>query len=191
MRPITFYATPDATHAFDDLAARWNMSSSRAVLSLTTLGIDIVEGLQAARGWVLPRWADALPDPGPRFRYFDEAGRAAGVSPLPPGSRKFPVILDDDLAARMERAARRENAWRLAGMDDAKRPPSVSLHGIMGWSTYEALVLAGHPLFPATKPHQMRFVQLLGEQPGHNRACRGVEGTSRAPSLKAPTIHLG
>lgn len=161
MHAITFYATPDATTAFDDMAARWSVPPGRALVRLTELGIDTVEALQMARNWAPRRpWLDELPDPGPRFRYFDEMGQRAGVSPLPPGSRKFSVLLDDGLAQRMEKAAKRENAWRLARRDPARRRPTVSLHSIMGWATYEALVLARHPLFPATKPHQRQRVRV-------------------------------
>ena len=163
MHVLTFYATPDATQAFDDMAARWFVPPGRALLRLTQLGMDTVEALQMARDWAPPiPWRSELPDPGPRFRYFDEAGAAAGVSPLPPGSRRFPLLLDDGLAQRLDKAARRENAWRLAGLDPARRPPTMSLHEVIGWAACEALIAQGHPLFPATKPHQLKKVRTRG-----------------------------
>jgi hypothetical protein len=161
MRDFTFYATPDATTAFYELGERWSIPSDVAVLRVTLDWLDIVEALQVTSERALVRlmpWkADILPHRS-RFEYFDQAGINGGVPVLPDGAQKFPLRLTPDLAQRLEKVARRENAWRAAGYDLARRPPNVTLHGAMGWATYEGLVLARHRLFPATKAHQKREV---------------------------------
>jgi hypothetical protein len=154
---FTFYATPDATTAFYELGERWSVPAHEVVLRVTRLGLDIVEGLQVTSERALVRlmpWKGEILPHRSRFEYFDQAGINGGVPALPEGAQKFPLQVPPDLAQRLHKAARRENAWRAAGHDLARRPPNVTLHGAMGWATYEGLVLARHRLFPVTKPHQ-------------------------------------
>ncbi len=156
MQALTFYATPDATLAFDEMGARWGVPPGQAVVRLTHFGLDVIEAVQMARNFVAkPGQMREVTEYGAnRFQHFDEAGRNGGVSPLPQGSRRFPLLLADSLAQRMDKAAAREHAWRLAGRDYARRTPPVRLHSIMGWATYEGLVQQGHRLFPASYPYQ-------------------------------------
>lgn len=164
--PFNFYATPDCTTALDEMGKQWNVPSGQALVRLTHAGLDVVEAVQVARDFtpMLPLMYE-LPDyqVRNRFQYFEDAVKKAGFPAgyeLPVGSRKFALVLRDDMVQRMEKAARRENAWRLAERDYARRPASVTIHGVMGWGVYEGLVLAQHRLFPAVKSYQLNKVPI-------------------------------
>jgi hypothetical protein len=171
---FAFYATPDATTAFLDLGERWSIPSDEALVRVTRLGLDIVEALQVTSERALVRlmpWKGEILPHRSRFEHFDAAGERAGVPVLPDGAQKFALRLPPDLAQRLMKVARRENAWRAAGYDLARRPANVTIHGAMGWATYEGLILARHRLFPATKAHQRGAapIGLSGApQPGMN-----------------------